>query len=200
MEIIHFDWNSLTFSFLVTLAFSIAGTFGLWDQTKKILLHKSGRSVANIVFISGFFLYIASGIYGFQIQSMALELSSVIRGPWHIPIVIGLFKYKGFTKWEKNTCYILAGLCILLFLTQWDLLFLLVTGVVVLPAALQPYGMWKEKKRGVVSVGLFSIYAISAAFWTVYALAIDNYIIFTFSLISSLIFGLTVLLYFIYKN
>jgi uncharacterized protein with PQ loop repeat len=197
IELEHFGWNVLTISFIIVLPFSFVAAWGLWDQIKKIWKKpRTGEAVSNIFFISGFALFSAGLIYGLEILSIAVIVNAALRAPLHIPILIGLARFKGFAMLEWAILGLIIIALVVMSFVPWKGVFFLVIAVAsTLPIAAQPLEIWKKKTSGVVSITFLVTHVASTTAWGIYALAIGDVFIFTFTAIAWLLFVITIVLW-----
>ncbi|MFC1632726.1 SemiSWEET family transporter [Patescibacteria group bacterium] len=181
-EFQNFGWNTLTFSFLATILFGVLGALGLVDQIKKIWRNRSGESASvtfAIIFVA---FFIASFIYGIDKHSLALILQgSIFRTVFFPPILYGLWRFKGYTLFEKIVAFLCSS-AIVYMLTLDDLkikgyIFLGLGLLGVLATLKQAWEIWKTKSSGVVSIKLMLIIHASSDFWLIYGIALRDHMI-----------------------
>src|SRR3989344_5868441 len=103
MELDQLGWNLLTLSLVGTISFSVLGAIGLWKQSGAIWKLKSGKSV-SVSYMSFYFCYFAAGlIHSLSLDDKLITLAIHCFGrmAFHVPILIGLWKFKRFTAKEK---------------------------------------------------------------------------------------------------
>lgn len=178
MEISQFGWNAITLGFLGTMFFSVLGAWGLWKQNSAIWRNKSGMSV-SISYFSFYFAYFASGfIYGLDKKSLALILHCGGRMLFHVPILIGLWKFKKFTRNEKCLSVLFfVGILLTLLLPIKNSSFLVYSVGGILAYIAQPIEIFKNKDSGTVEAKLHLIYLGSSIFWTIYGFATDDLVL-----------------------
>lgn len=175
MELEKFGWNLATIGFSGTIFFTLVSAWGLWQQAGKIWRNKSGQSVSVFWFSYNLFLFTANVIYGFSLNSTVLIFNGTLSGLMHIPILIGLAKFKGLKRQEKLAFPLYAVLLLLMIvLSQKEIIYLLFSGGNVLALAAQPYEIMKKKNSGMVEVNLLAIYLTSTIFWVIYAFTIKS--------------------------
>jgi len=125
MELYNLGWNAITVSFIGTIFFSLLGTWGLVHQNRQIWQNRSGQSVSNIFFICSMFLFLTTLVYGIYIFSLAMIFNGLMRIIPHIPILIGLGKFKGFKKWEKIAFVVLSIFLAAMIISPYKGVFLL---------------------------------------------------------------------------
>ena len=200
-EIKGFGWNALTFSFFATVVFAILGAWGQKDQMKCIWSEKSGKSVAVNSFSVIFALFVSFVIYGIQKSSLALIIGGALRVPFLFGILLGLWRFKGFTLRERGVVVALAlGLLYMPFSSYRGVIFLIFTYLGVAATLLQAWEIWEKKSRGVVSIKMLVVYNTSVMFWVIYGLALDDKKVFVMGLSYVIAYTLTIILWLVYRN
>lgn len=121
-------------------------------------------------------LFITVIAYGYYIKSIAAIFNGML-GFMHLPILFGLWKYKGFTKLETGAlCVFPLMIPAMIFLPWKDLLMISLLFGTIIPLAMQLYEMWRAKSAGVINARFIGILIISTAFWVIYAFAIENWV------------------------
>jgi len=185
-EVVHFfkntvEWqgwgyNALTISFIATAVFTVLEGWGFLMQNRSIWRNKSGESISVSLFIYFGCLFMTVILYGYYIRSMAAIFNGML-GFLHLPILFGLWKYKGFTKLEKAaSCLFPLMIPAMIFLPWKDLLMISLLFGTIIPLVMQLYEMWRAKSAGVLNARFVAILIISTAFWVVYAFAIQNWV------------------------
>jgi uncharacterized protein with PQ loop repeat len=185
-EVIHFfkntvEWqgwgyNALTISFIATAVFTVIEGWGFWMQNISIWRKKSGESISVVLFIYFGCLFTTVIVYGYYINSMAALFNGML-GFLHLPILFGLWKYKGYTKLEIGClCAFPVMIPAMIFLPWKDLLMISMLFGSIIPLSMQLYEMWRAKSAGVVDARFIGVLIISTAFWVVYAFAIHNWV------------------------
>ena len=178
MEIDQLGWNAVTIGFFGTLFFSVLGAWGLWKQNAAIWKIRSGRSV-SISYFSFYFSYFVVGfIYGLNKSLLALILHTGGRILFHIPILIGLWKFKRFTRGEKLlSSLFFIGIVLTCLLPVKDHSFFVYSVGSVIAYLAQPIEIFKNKDSGTVETKLHLIYLGSSTFWTIYGFATDDWVL-----------------------
>ncbi len=201
MELEYLGWNMLTLSFLATLFFSLLGGWGLFHQNQKIWKNQSGEAVPSIWYICSLGLFCSSVSYGITIQSIALVFSGVLRGFLHIPILIGLWKFKGFSVFEKRLSFFLFLVVLVMLALPWKGVFFVgCCFATIIPTATQPLEIWRKKSIGVVSLPVIATAFASSFFWVIYGHYVDDLPIFIVSIAFTVILFLTIVLWFWYRK
>ena len=201
MELSQFGWNALTIGFLGTVLFTFVEAWGVWQQKRAIWENQSGESVSVIWFSYFAALMAVMLIYGITIKSITLILNGLLLAILHVPILVGLWRFKGYTRTEKAmTACFLAAIAAMAIVPFKDWFFLLFTAGNVLFSLGQPYEIWKNKNSGVVEIKLLAVYLVSSLFWLIYAYAIGDWVLQILSPAYSVILTLTVLVWFRYRR
>ena len=107
VEYKEFGFNALTISASATIIFSLLQAYGIFGQSQKIWRNKSGEALSGTFFFYNFFYFLIFFIYGISEKSVAMSFNGALCF-LYIPILIGLKKYKGFTKIEKITASLMS--------------------------------------------------------------------------------------------
>lgn len=201
LEIQKWGWNAVTISFVGTIFFTFLESWGLWQQNKAIWKSQSGEAVSVIWFSYAAALFSIIFVYSLSISSIALFINGLFILGTHIPILIGLWKFKGFRTIEK----ILAGLFLLSIIAMTvlpdkDWFFLLFSFVGIGFTAMQPIEILFKKSSGVVEIKLLAVIFTSTSFWVIYAFAVNDWVLKIICPSYLIIFGATILLWFKYRK
>lgn len=177
MELQHFGWNMLTLGFVGTLLFTFAEGWGSWKQSKTIWFNESGQSVSIPLFTYLTFIFIATFIYGIATSSIALIFNGLLT-LMQVPILLGLWKFKGFNKKEYGLLLILSLVAVaMIFSKSKDWFFLLISFGSIGFFLAQPWEIWKNKNSGAVEIKMIAAYFASTTFWVFYAFAIHDWVL-----------------------
>lgn len=201
MELQTLGWNVLTFGFIGTLVFALVEAWGLWKQNKEIWRQKSGQSLSVTWVMYGAFLLMAGALYGTSIGSIALMAAGTLIGLMHLPVLVGLYKFKGYTRWNH-------ALLISLFVALWfmresphqDWFFLAFSFGSIASSVMQPYEIWRNKDAGVVAIQFVLAFLASTVFWVIYAFAIGDWVLMIISPAYLVILTATLCLWAKYRN
>ncbi len=203
IEFQSWGYNAATIGFIGTAMFTILEIWGLWQQNKTIWKNpeKRGASV-SIPWFSCFATGMTvSAIYGVSINSVALIFTGVSLGLMHIPILIGLWKFKGYSRFEKILCLLFLGVITAMAYTSaknWFMLIVSFGGAVFSLA--QPYEIWKKKDAGVVEIKLLIVYLLGTFFWIIYSFAVGDWVLEILNPSYFAILALTTILWFKYRQ
>lgn len=200
MELQQLGLNAVTVGALGVIFFAFVQAWGLWQQKKTIWKNQSGQSI-SVTWLSYFTcLDVVVFIYGWSINSIAMMVNGGLIF-LYVLIMIGLWKFKGFSKLEK-----FLGICLLIvivvtiFIPAKDWMFLIVSFGSILSLIMQPYEIWKNKNSGVVEIKLIIVYLISTTFWIIYGYTINDWVLKIICPSYFVIFSITVCFWFIYRN
>lgn len=201
MELDHLGWNALTVGFVGVLLFSFVEGWGVWQQNKTIWKSKSGESVSVIWFTYSTALFGVVFIYGLSTKSIALTFNGLLLTLLYIPLVVGLWKFKGFTKIEKIcSAFFLAIAIACVFVPYKDWFFLIFTAGNILFSFTQPYEIWKNKSSGVIEIKFLTVFLASTIFWMTYAYASHDWVLKIISPAYLVILSVTIILWFKYRR
>jgi hypothetical protein len=200
MELQNIGLNAITIALIGTFFFTCIQFWGLQRQSKSIFKNKSGASVSITFFYYGLCVFATTLLYGISKSSIALIWNGLLLTIAHIPIAVGLWKYKAFNKAEKVLVVVLALTIIAdIFLPYKDWIYLAVLSFQVLAVAQQPIEMWWKKSAGVTEVRAFATHFVSALFWTIYAYATNDWILKLITPVILFLLGMNILFWWIYR-
>lgn len=203
VEFQNWGWNTLTISFIATVVVTLVETWGIYQQAKTIWKNpeKRGESVSTGLFTYLTAMFTVSAIYGAYKNTLAMLFTGIILGALHIPIIVGLWKFKGFAQWEKLLGLLSIGVVIgAFFTTDLDIYLLTINVGTAFFLLLQPYEIWKNKNSGVVEIRLLLVYLIGTFFWVIYSFAVDKWVLKILNLNAFAILILTTVLWFKYRQ
>ena len=175
MELNHFGWNAMTVSFIATVILTMSRAWAVMHQNSNVWRERSGKSVPVSVYVSSLFSLIATLIYGISESKVALIINGGTLFPLHIPILIGLWRYKGLALREKALAVVMIAMIGLMLVSpSKGGFYLVLAGTSVLMFIEQPWLIWANQSRGVVSIKFLSVSLISSCFWTMYSFAVND--------------------------
>ena len=197
LEYTHRGINASTIGSVGTIICTCIEGWGLYKQNHSIWKNDSGSSVSITMFSFLTFFMFTFGIYGYYCKSVAIIINGFGLGVFHLPIIYGLWKFKGFSRTEifitlTSTLMIPA----MIFLPWKDVLYLLIGTCASGSGIFQAWEIWTNKDAGVVDIRLMFSYTAATIFWIIYATATDQktlQIMVWFSLI--ILFAIIVLWY-----
>lgn len=182
LEILHgsveykeWGWNSTTVGSVGVFIFIFVEGWGLWKQSGTIWLEKSGTSVSFrwFTFIGAYFG--ATIPYGIYHESIAMTASAVVTTVLHIPIIVGLMKYKDLDISEiiQSVLYLLM-IPVIILTEEKEFFYTLFSFGTIYALATQPLELYKTKDPGAVDIRLIAVYVVSTLFWIVFAFSIKS--------------------------
>ena len=169
-------WTVKAITGCLVILLGMIGTWGLWRQRNNIVRNKSGHAVSRIAFLYMTFHFSVMTVYGFSIPDAPLVINGLLRFLFHLPILAGLQKYKGFTRNEKRLALVLAAMLVLVIRVSFKQEFFLIENFgAMFIAVAQPLEIWREKNSGVVEIRLVLIYLCTAFAWVFYGLLINDW-------------------------
>jgi len=169
-------YNALTITFLATLITTSLGGWGYIRQARAVWKKKSGESVSVTLFSYFGAFFLAFLVYGIATRRIAVAFNGLL-GFFHVPILWGLWKFKGFSRAEKVLFWMFLGMIpAMAFLPRKDLMLMVFMFGTLIPVAKQPYEMWQAKSAGVMDIGFVAVFLFSTFFWTIYAFAVRDWV------------------------
>lgn len=192
-------WNALTVGSSGIIVFTLAEVWGAWKQNQKIWHEKSGESVSVNFFSYNFFSFTALIFYGAHIASGASIFNGLLM-LFYIPILLGLWKFKGFTCREKVLFVFFSTMVPTIAILPWkDEVFLIISAGIVYSVATMPWELWKTKRTGAVEIKLLVVFLISTMFWVAYAFAIGEWVLEILTTVNLFLLCLSTGLWFKYR-
>jgi uncharacterized protein with PQ loop repeat len=195
-------WNVNTLSAIGVVVTTCMEVWGLWQQNRTIWRKRSGYSVSVAMFNYTAWYFLTCGIYGTYINSAAAAFSGYATTIVQIPLIIGLWRYKEFTWWEKCLTFLLPlmPLGLIIVPTEWrGVLFVSCSIGMILAMGAEPLELWKNKKTGAVDIRLFNVYLISTTIWMIFTLSVGDTPLIINQIIITIIIVVTVVLWYWYR-
>lgn len=168
-------WNTFTVTAQLLAVFTITETYGIVVQGREIWRERSGASVSvttNLFFFSFFFV---AAIFGWYEKSAAMVFNAVVTGVAQIPIVIGLLRFKGFTRQEWLSAALFGAMM------GWEVYtphksfwYLVFSFGLWYSLYMQLKELWDSGKTGVLNGQLLLVFLVSSGTWTAFAFAGEN--------------------------
>lgn len=175
LEYTHWGMNASTIGFVGTLIFTLVEGWGLYKQNGSIWNNDSGSSVSIAMFSYLTFFMFAFGIYGYFCKSITIIINGFVLGILHLPIICGLWKFKGFTHTEIYIFLIsILMVPVMIFLPWKDSCYILIGICASASGIFQAWEIYANRDAGVVDIRLILSYTASAIFWIIYATATDQ--------------------------
>jgi len=197
----NWGFNALIVGSVGTIFFTFLEAWGLWRQNKLIWKEKSGESVSVGWFSYLGFLFLTLIVYGYSVKSISIVINGLVLGPLHFPILLGLWKFKGFSHREKLVFTISAMMLLAMILLPWkNIVFVVINFGTIISLSLQPWEIWKNKNAGMVEIRLISVYFVSTVFWVIYAYFLGEWALKIITPIALFLFGLTIFFWLKYRK
>jgi len=178
MNIPHFAWNAETIGFWGTIFFTFLVSWGLWQQKKSIWKNQSGKSIPVALFSFSAFMTVTILLYGLSLKNLALSINGFLYALIYIPIIVGLWKFKGFTKLEKILFLSFASVTVLNIVLPFKEWFFFGFSLASMAISLMlPIEIYRNKSIGVVNIRFIVTSFVNTIFWLIYGIAIDNWIL-----------------------
>jgi uncharacterized protein with PQ loop repeat len=177
IEYKEFGLNALTISASATILFSLLQGYGILGQSNKIWKTKSGEALSGTFFFYNFFYFLIFLIYGINQKSIAMSFNGALCF-LYIPILIGLRKYKGFSKGEKITAGFMSLIvpAMILYSQKHQLLFLF-SLIAIVAIVNQFKEIFKTGDFGALSRKYIWMFFITSIFWSIYFAATENWLL-----------------------
>jgi uncharacterized protein with PQ loop repeat len=199
IEYKSWGFNLVTFCFLATVIFTLFQGWSFWKQNLAIW-EKGGESVSVTLFGYWCFYFISFSIYGFYKHAGAMIINGAV-GLVCIPVLIGLYKKKGFTF---NECIFIcaapAMIPMIILIEQKDLFITMLMFGILIAAGSQTYEIWKNKDAGSVDMRIIAVFSATSIFWFFYAIKINNWPLIIFNPLSLTLLILTAALWLKYRR
>jgi len=201
VEFQDFGWNAMTIGFIGTIFFLFLQTWGTYSQAKTIWSQKSGLSVSVPLFAYNTGSFFIGFVYGLTIKSLAVMLIGGVLCIMHLPIMLGLFKYKKFKRWEVFFIFgLLIAVIICISLPYKDYAFFSFNIGTIIVLTLQPWEIIKNKDAGSVEPRLNLTFAVSSIFWIIYGFAIGDWVLKIISPSYLILHSIIILMWYLYKK
>ncbi|MBN1584906.1 hypothetical protein JW899_00880 [Candidatus Uhrbacteria bacterium] len=175
VEFRNWGMNAASIGAVGTVAFTFIEGWGLWKQNEKIWNKKSGEAVSIKMFSYSLFSFVVLAIYGWHIRSLSSVFNGTAMAALYLPILIGLWRFRGFTLTEKIQIPAMAMITAAMIFTPWQAeIFTAVGFGVTFSISLQARELWKAKSTGAVEVRMLIVLLLATVFWVTYAFAIGD--------------------------
>ncbi|MCI0532607.1 hypothetical protein L0Y49_00115 [bacterium] len=173
----NFGLNAVTIGAALMLTFTIAGTYVLWEQIKKIWRHKSGVSLSITWSVTLFFMFVILIEYGLNEWSLAYLIQGIFRTGCYIIILYGLFKFKEWAPHDYLIFAIGSFLCIAAAIHKpyLETVFIGISIAGIIGVIHQACVLWQARIRGIVHMPVVFVYGANAATWIFYSAIIGKW-------------------------
>lgn len=167
-EWLYFGWTPEEISSSGIIFFIFFGSVALGIQGWKIWKNKSGLSVSVAWTFIFFFMFLTYPIYGVEKDNSLLTWQGVFRILFYLPILFGLYRFKGFTKKELIFARILFLMIFIMveYPSTGEAVYTGLNFLGVFGVFMQGWAMQKTNKTGTVSLTLLIAYSLNAGLWT----------------------------------
>lgn len=177
LEYKDFGFNALTVSAIGTILFSLLQGYGILGQSHKIWRAKSGEAISSTFFFYNFFYFLIFLIYGIDEKSVAMSFNGALCF-LYIPILVGLRKFKGFTKTEIISALLMFLIVpAMLFYQQKHQLLFLFSLVAIIAIVNQFKEIFRSGKFGILSIKYVWMFFVTSIFWCIYYAATKNWLL-----------------------
>lgn len=197
------EWglNAATIGAMGIIFFTFVEGWGLWKQIQTIWHARSGESISFRWFTYLGSYFVAGLVYGMHLSSVSMVFGSLIPALLHLPIILGIMKFKQLGKNEKAQSVLFILMIPAMILTaQKDMLYIVLSIGTIYALATQPLELYRVKSPGVVDIRLITVYLVSTAFWLLYAFAIKAVGLMVVTPFALILLTLTAVLWFRYKH
>ena len=177
LEYKNLGLNALTISAIATIIFSLLQAYGILKQGKEIRQKKSGESIAPIFFVYNFLYFFIFFIYGLYENSIAIILNGALSF-LYLPILVGLNKYKGFTKKEILLSLSMLPIVPAMFIyPEKNQLLFFFSGLSIIVVIRQFKELLRKKDLGALSLKYIWMFFITSIFWCMYFMATKKWLL-----------------------
>ncbi len=193
-------WNAETIGIWGCNLFTIVEGFGLASQIRTVWQKRSGESVSvgMMLFLST--LCASAIIYGRTFHRPPIVFNGIVLGIGFLVLLFGLWKFKGYERWERwFGLSLLASVALMLFTGHYDRWYFLYSAGSAVALTLQPWEIWRKRSAGVVDIRLLALFFFSNTFWVIYGYAVHDWVLKILCPTYVAIIGVTIVLWWIYR-
>lgn len=199
----NFGINALTVSAIGATVFTFFQGWGLWKQGKSIWDKRSGKSVSVTFIAYSMFYFLAFCFYGAQKLSVTMTFNGLLF-LIHIPIMLGLLEFKGFTRSEWTSIALFGfgmptSMLMLDGSAKENFLMLLLFGILATLVE-QTYEVYKAKVSGALEPQYLYALLFTNVFWFTYAATIGNWPLMVFNPCAFVLLFINLALYYKYRR
>jgi hypothetical protein len=182
---LEYEWTPETVSSCGIMFFIAFGSAALFLQGREIWKNRSALSVSAVWTFIFFFMFLTYPVIGVQRQNTLLITQGVCRIAFYIPILWGLWKFRGFTRGEIILARLLFFLIFLMveYPSTGEAIYTLINFLGVFGVAAQGVLLRKEGRTGVVSPLLLFAYMTNSTLWMWYTYEIKDLFLFANSML-----------------
>jgi len=174
VEFQNFGLNALTISAAVTIFFSLVKGYGVFRQGKEVWEKRSGENVSPIFFSYNFLYFLIFLVFGLQEMSLAIIANGSLC-LFYLPILVGLKKFRGFSKKELGMITLMSLVIPAIFLFEKERVvfaFSICGGIAIF---IQGKEIIKERSFGAFSIRYLQTFFAASLFWGIYYACTNNY-------------------------
>lgn len=179
-KLLQYEWTPEMISSYGIIFFIAFGSVALFIQGWKIWKNKSGASVSVKWTLIFFFMFLTYPIIGVERSNHLMLWQGVFRVLFYVPILIGLLRFKEFTRKETGLVKILFIMIFLMveYPSAGEFIYTAINFLGVGGVLAQGWLIKREGKTGVVSATLLFAYATNAMLWIWYNYEIGDFFLF----------------------
>jgi len=201
VEYQNWGWNMMAVSVIGTVVCSIMVAQGLWRQNKNIWSLRSGESLSVVWFAYFIGMFSSAILYGFHRHSAGIVFNCVVLLVMHIPIIVGLWRFKTWSLLEKiqASIYIFAMPIAMFLIPYKEVTFIIFSLGMIYSVSTQPWEMWRNKSVGVVDARFILYQIASVTFWAIFAFTTKALALMILNPTLFVLFSVTLYFCFIYR-
>lgn len=187
-------WSPESISSIGIIFFIIFGSYALFVQGRKIWKNESGLSVSVVWTFIFFSMFTTYPIIGIERDNILMVIQGVFRIIFYIPILCGLYKFKGFTRTEIVLARLFFVMVFIMieYPRTGEFVYTTITLFGVAGVFAQGMLIKKEMNAGVVSAVLLFAYATNAGLWIWYNYEIQDFFLFINSIFFMIAYAYTI--------
>ncbi len=198
----NFGMNALTVSAIGATAFTFLQAWGVRKQGNRIWNTKEGESVSVMFIGYSMFYFFAFLIYGAERLSITMTLNGLLA-LFHIRVMRGLLKFKGFTNiewiWLFGFAILMVPGMLLLRGGEQEIFLLVLLFGIIFTLTRQTYEVWRAKSAGALEPKYLYVFLITNVFWFVYAMFVGAWPLMIFNPMAFILFTVNLALYYRYR-
>lgn len=199
----QFGMNALTVSAFGATIFTFLQGWGVRKLGNRIWNTKEGESV-SVTFIGySTFYFLAFLIYGAERLSITMTLNGLLA-LFHIRVMRGLLKFKGFTNiewvWLFGFAILMVPGMLLLRGGEQEIFLLVLLFGIIFTLIRQTYEVWRAKSAGALEPKYFYTFLITNVFWFVYAMFVGAWPLMIFNPMAFVLLSINLMFYYRYRH
>lgn len=166
----------LKISTIATIFFSLIKGFGITKQGIDIWKKKSGKNVSPTFFFYNFFYFLIFLMYGLEEKDLAISVNGCLCF-LYLPILMGLRKYRGFSKKEIYLIAIMGLIIPVSFIFSKSQTIFIFSAAAIVAIFSQIKEVWSLKNFGTFSVRYLQTFLVATLFWGIYYALTKNWLL-----------------------